>query len=168
MAEFTEIKPDEITENPFKLIGGDWFLITAGTLSSFNTMTAGWGGFGILWHKNVCTIYVRPGRYTYDFLEKNDMFTLSFFDEKYKDALKLCGTKSGRDIDKPAEAGITPFQTPDGSVSFEEARLVIECLKIYTDDIDPSRFLKNSIEKSYPSGDYHRVYVGEIRKVLTI
>ena len=168
MVIFQEIKPDEITENPFKLIGGDWFLITAGSLSSFNTMTAGWGGFGILWHKNVCTIYVRPSRYTYDFLEKNDMFTLSFFDEKYKDALKVCGTKSGRDIDKPAEAGITPFPTSSGSVAFEEARLVIECLKIYSDDIDPSLFLKKSIEKSYPSGDYHRVYVGEIQKVLTI
>ncbi len=162
-----EIKPEELTDNPFKLIGKDWMLITAGNLSSYNMMTAAWGGFGVLWHKNVVTVYVRPSRYTFEFIEKYDNFTLSFFDENYRGSLNLCGAKSGRDINKSSEAGLTPFPAPSGSVAFEEARLVIDCLKIYSDDIDPGRFLKKSIEKSYPSGDYHRIYVGEILTVLT-
>ena len=166
MKKFKEIKPSEIGENAFKLIGTDWMLITAGSTSSFNAMTASWGGIGVLWHKNVCTIYVRPQRYTYEFLEKNDNFTLSFFSEKYKDALKLCGSKSGRDSDKIKEAGITPVETENGSVFFQEASLVIECRKIYYLDIDPENFIDPSIAENYPNKDYHRMYIGEILNCL--
>jgi len=156
-------KPDlnMFNENVFKLIGEDWMLVTSGNVNSFNTMTASWGGMGILWNKPVSYIFIRPTRHTYGFIEKNDTYTLSFFSEKYRKALTLCGTKSGRDIDKAKEAGITPEETENGTVYFKEARLVFECRKLYFHDIDPSHFLDGSIQKMYDN-DYHRMYVGEI------
>ncbi len=162
MTGYSEIKPEDLNENPFRLIGSDWMLITAGKMSSFNTMTASWGGFGVLWHKNVCYIFIRPTRFTYEFAEKGDAFTLSFFDESYRDALKICGSRSGRDTDKVSEAGLSPVETPGGSVSFNEARLIVECRKIYSQDIKPEFFLDPGIDKNYPNKDYHRMYVGEI------
>ncbi len=158
----------EISEvsNVFDKIGKEWFLITAGTLKDFNTMTAAWGGFGVLWHKNVCTIYVRPNRYTFQFLEKYEHFTLSFFSEAFKEALQLCGTCSGRLADKMKQTGLSPLETSQGAVYYKEASLVIECKKIYSQDFDPDQFLDDSIEKNYPNKDYHRVYIGEILSCL--
>jgi flavin reductase (DIM6/NTAB) family NADH-FMN oxidoreductase RutF len=137
-------------------------LITAGDKDHFNTMTAAWGGLGFLWKKPAATIFIRPQRYTYEFVEKYEDFTLSFFDKKYLDVLKICGTKSGRDIDKMKETGLNPLFTAAGNVYFEEASLVIECRKVYFDDIDPERFLDPSLNKLYPVGDYHRMYIGFI------
>jgi flavin reductase (DIM6/NTAB) family NADH-FMN oxidoreductase RutF len=162
----TPIDVFDITDNTFKLIADDWMLITAGNLKSFNTMTASWGTFGELWHKKVCFCFVRPVRHTYQFMEKSDTFTLSFFEEKFRQALKYCGHHSGRDVDKTAQTGLTPVTTGAGSVCFEEARLVIECRKIYIHDLDPGNFLDPSIEKNYPEKDYHRMYIGEVVQVL--
>ncbi len=164
MSDFRSIKPEEIQDNVFRLLNSDWMLITAGTPDSYNMMTASWGGLGVLWHKPVSYIVVRPQRYTYEFLEKSSGYTLSLFEEKYRDALRLCGSKSGRDINKTREAGLTPLANPAGSVFFSEARLVMECRKIYFQDIDPANFLDPEIEKNYSKGDYHRLYVGEILK----
>ena len=161
------IKPDSISDNVFKLLSSDWMLVTAGNLKAYNTMTASWGGFGVLWNKNVCWCVIRPQRYTYGFMEKTDRFTLSFFDKKYREALKICGTKSGRNIDKVAEAGLTPMETESTAVYFEEARLVIECQKIYYQDIDPTHFLESWIHDEYPQKDYHRLYLGEIKQSFT-
>ena len=161
MIDYKKTDLDMIDESVFKLIGSDWMLVTAGAINSFNTMTASWGGMGILWNKPVSYIFIRPTRHTYEFIERNSTYTLSFFSEKYRKALTLCGTKSGRDVDKAKEAGLTPEETKNGSVSFEEARLVIECKKLYFQDIDPSHFLDGSIEKMYDN-DYHRMYIGEI------
>ncbi len=157
------IKPEEIADNVFKLIGSDWMLITAGAPDSFNTMTASWGGFGHIWERNIAWCVIRPQRYTYEFMEKAENFTLSFLEETYRDALNLCGSKSGREIDKAAATGLKPVQgiTP-GTTTFEQARLVIECRKIYYQDIDPTHFLEPSIDEFYPIKDYHRMYVGEI------
>ena len=80
---FKENKPELLTDNPFELIGADWMLVTAGTPEAFNTMTASWGGLGVLWERKVCFIFIRPTRYTYEFIEKSDYFTLSFFAEKH-------------------------------------------------------------------------------------
>ena len=162
MSNLIEIKPKEIRENAFNLIGKDWFLLTAGNRDQFNTMTAAWGGFGVLWHKNVCTVYVRPQRYTYEFLEKEDIFTLSFLSNEYRDALKYCGSNSGRDVDKVAETGITPLFSERGGIYFQESKLVIECKKIYFQDLDPEAFLDSSIMDNYPGRDFHRMYIGEI------
>ena len=164
--DFKQIRPGEIKDNAFSMISTVWMLITAGIPGNYNTMTASWGGFGHLWHKDVCFIFIRPQRYTYRFIENNSVFTLSFFNEQYRDALKLCGTKSGKDIDKVAEAGLTPVKSPQGSIYFNEARLVIECRKIYFHDINPQFFLDQNIASNYTNRDYHRMYTGEILTVL--
>lgn len=165
MINFSKTDLNKIDENVFKLIGSDWMLITSGTKDSFNTMTASWGGMGVLWHKPVSYIFVRPQRYTYEFLEKNKTYSLSFFDEKYRKALNICGTKSGRELDKVKEAGLTPEVSENGIVHFAEAKLVLECSKLYFQDINPANFLDPSINTIYDN-DYHRMYIGEITKII--
>lgn len=151
-----------ITDNVFELIGKQWMLVTAGKVDDFNTMTASWGGFGHLWNRDICWCVIRPQRYTYQYTEKYDHFTLTFFEEEHRDKLRLCGTKSGRDIDKMAETGLSPRTTANGSVYFAQARLVIDCRKIYHQDIDPTNFLDPKIDEEYPEKDYHRMYLGEV------
>jgi flavin reductase (DIM6/NTAB) family NADH-FMN oxidoreductase RutF len=163
---FREIAPESIKDNVFKLIDKDWMLITAGTIDAWNTMTASWGGLGILWNKSVAFCFVRPTRHTYGFMEKHDRFTLSFFEEEWRDALNLCGTRSGRDTDKAKETGLKPVSGAQGTVHFEQARMVLECRKLYFQDISPERFLDPSIDKNYPNKDYHRMYVGEVLRCL--
>lgn len=165
MENFKEIKASEIKESPVKLFSKDWSLITAGDENGYNTMTASWGGVGELWNKDVCFIFVRPQRYTYEFIEKNEFFTVSFYNEEYKKALSFCGSKSGRDYDKAKETGLTPMFV-DGTTTFEQAKLTVICRKIAYQDMKPDGFIDKSIEKNYAAGDYHRVYVGEIVKVL--
>ena len=139
---FKSIKPEEITNNVFELIGSDWMLITAGPPERHNTMTASWGGFGVIWNKNICWCVIRPERYTREFVESSDAFTLSFFDESHRQALEICGTKSGRDINKAEVTGLTPVPgTLPGATYFSQARMVIECRKIYFQDIIPEHFL---------------------------
>ncbi len=148
-------------DNPFKMIGKDWLLITAGTEDKYNTMTASWGQIGVLWHKNVATIYIRPQRYTKEFVDANDVFTLSVLPEEYRPALQFCGTKSGRDYDKAKETGLTPVSV-DGSVAFSQARLVLVCKKLYEDTIKPENFIDKSIDSNYSLKDYHTMYIAEI------
>ena len=105
-------------------------LITAGNEEKCNTMTASWGGVGIMWGKNAVTTYIRPQRYTKEFVDANDTFTISFFDESYRKALNICGSVSGRDKDKIKEAGLTPYFV-DGTAAFEEANLILVCKKMY-------------------------------------
>lgn len=147
---FKEIKIEDLQMNPFTKIGKEWTLITAGNEEAHNTMTASWGGVGVLWNKNVATVYIRPQRYTKEFVDSNDTFTLTFFDEKYRDALTLLGRKSGRDGDKIAEAGLTPCPV-DETTAFEEANLVLVCKKLYADEIKPECFInREADEKNYP------------------
>jgi len=166
MKKFISHKPSSIQENTFSLIGDEWMLVTAGDIKSFNTMTASWGGFGILWHKPVVFCFVRPQRYTYEFMERYDHFTLSFFDRKYHDALMYCGSKSGRDVDKIKATDLTPIESEKGCVYFEQAKLVIECRKIYYNDLDPDNFIDKKFLNEYPSKDYHRMYIGEVINCL--
>lgn len=163
---FKEIKPEDITDNILKLIGSEWMLITAGTKKSFNMMTASWGGSGVIWHRNICWCVIRPQRYTFSFMEKTDFFTLCFFNNEYKSVLEFCGSHSGKDVDKIAETKLTPVETSHGSIYFKEARLVIECKKIYFHDIDPKHFIDPTIQDNYSSNDYHRMYIGEIIRCL--
>ena len=168
MPNFKVISPTEITENVFKSIGDDWALITAKRHSDgkYNTMTASWGFMGIMWHRPAFTCFVRPQRYTHEFTEDSDRISLTFFGGEQREALKLLGTKSGRDCDKIALAGLTPVE--DGEyVYFEEASLVVCGRKMYTDTIKPSGFLLPDIDgRNYPNKDYHTVYMCEIEKVL--
>lgn len=162
---FIEVGPEAITDNPFKLFDKDWTLITAGQPDKFNTMTASWGGVGVLWQKPVGTIYVRPQRYTREFIERETHFTLSFFDETYRMALNVFGACSGRDIDKVKTSGLTPV-VDAGAIYYREARLVLVLKKIYHHDIDPANVHNFDLSDIYAAKDYHRLYIGEIERVL--
>ena len=160
--QFTTVSPFQITDNVFKLLDKDWMLVTAGTPEHFNTMTASWGGLGILWNKPVAFVFIRPTRYTYEFAERASTLTLSFFTEKYRNAMTLCGSLSGRHTDKVRQAGLTPVLSDLGGVCFSEARMIFECSKMYYTDIDPTHFQNPDIDRHYPAKDYHRMYICEI------
>lgn len=143
----------------------DWLLLTAGEFKpgAYNAMTISWGGFGVMWDRPVAAVVVRPSRYTYQFMERGASFTVCAFPPEQKRALDLLGTKSGRDGDKIAEAGLTPL--PSSRISapgYAEAELILECRKIYGDDLRPDRFLADYIEPCYQGKNYHRLYLGEI------
>ena len=166
MKNMTKIDPKQIDENVIRLIGSQWMLVTAGNPAHFNTMTASWGTIGFLWGKPVACVVIRPQRYTLEFVEKEECFTLSFFNEQYRNALKLCGTKSGREIDKAKVAGITPFELSQGCVAFKEARLIFKCRKLYCGQLQKNSFIDKSIlETWYPSRDLHKIFIGEIEEV---
>ncbi|MEI6765782.1 MAG: flavin reductase [Bacteroidota bacterium] len=164
---FEKISPEDITDNIFKLIDKDWMLVTAGSLEHYNMMTASWAGFGILWHKPVAFSFIRPNRHTFQFTEKHEMLTLTFFEEKYRRILNFCGSNSGRDVDKMKESGLKPILTPGGSVGFEQATLILECKKLYADTIKPEFFLDPKIDKNYPLKDFHMMYISEITGCYT-
>lgn len=161
---FRQIKPADIDDNLIRLIASDWMLVTAGTNTKFNTMTANWGGMGYLWNKPVVFVFVRPERYTYGFMESSEGFTLSFFDETYREALNFCGAKSGRDYDKVVETGLTPCFTGLGYPAFSEAQLVMECRKLYASAFTEKDFLDKATMKLHYSGKggMHKMYVAEI------
>lgn len=162
---FTKISPTEldgVQVNPFKMIGKDWTLITAGDESGWNTMTASWGFMGVMWGKNVVTAVIRPQRYTKEFVDKAEYFTLSFFGEEQREALAFCGKYSGRDVNKAEKTGLVPIFA-DGTTSFEQAKTVIVCKKLFAQEIDPESFIDKSLDAQwYSAKDYHVAYVGEI------
>ena len=164
MHRFKEITPHEL-ENAMKLIGKDWMLITASDGNNTNTMTASWGSMGVLWNKNICTVYIRPQRYTYTIVENSERLTLSFFDEKYRPALQYCGTRSGRDCDKFKDTGLT-LANIEGTPAICEARLILVCKKLYADDIKKECFTSSEPLSNYKENDFHRFYICEIEKVL--
>ena len=155
---------EKLQLNPFSVIGNDNFLLTAGNLSRFNSMTAGWGGFGYLWNRPVVFVFVRESRYTLEFLDKFDTFSLSFFPYELKDVLTYCGTHSGRDCNKTSETGLTPISVSE-AVAFKEANLIIASQKISKLYLDKENLLDPSLLSHYPQGDYHYMYVGEIKGV---
>lgn len=163
---FREIDPKALEGNPFAMIGDQWMLVTAGEPGRFNTMTASWGGMGVMWGKSVAYTVIRPQRYTFEFMEANDTYTLSFYGKEYKPALSLCGSRSGRDVDKGKETGLTPV-FDQAAPYFEQAELVLVCRKLYAQNIDPDCFLDSSCdEKWYAAKDYHKQYISEIVNVL--
>ena len=159
--DFIKTDITELKESFTKMIRDDWALLTAGEQGSFNTMTVSWGGAGELWKKDVAFVFVRPQRYTYEFLQEHDIFTLSFFDSSYKQKLTICGRQSGRDIDKVSQCGFNPISL-DGGVCFDEAKTVIVCKKLAFQDIDSKGFISDEIANNYSNNDYHRVFIGEI------
>ena len=176
MAEFRTIRPEEITYNPFKMIGKDWMLVTSAKDDSslicgedYNTMTASWGGMGILWSKPVAFVFIRPQRHTFGFAEENDRMTLSFFDESHRAALAHCGKASGRDGDKVKACGLTPVSDTDDNgraVWFDEARMVLKTRKLYHQFLDEKSFTDLGPLSNYAAGDFHMMYICEIEEVL--
>jgi len=163
---FRSIDPKSLTDNVFSLIGDKWMLITAGKEDACNTMTASWGGLGVIWGVPAATCYIRPQRYTKEFVDREEYFTLTFFGEEWRKALALCGSKSGRDIDKVKECGFTVKTAACGAPYFEEAELVLVCRKRFAQDMDPACIADEVKEKWYPEKDYHAMYIGEIVEVL--
>lgn len=162
-----QIEINEFSENPFKLIGSDWMLITAKKGDKTNMMTASWGGVGILWNKPVATIYVRPQRYTKEFIDNEEYFSLCVLPEEYRQILNYCGTKSGRDEDKIAETKLTIDESEKAPI-FKESRLILICKKLYAQDLTEQSFIdKSLVEKNYKAKDFHTMYIAEIEKILT-
>ncbi|MBN2874832.1 MAG: flavin reductase [Spirochaetales bacterium] len=162
---FREISTRSIEHNVFDMIQEAWMLVTAGTIESWNTMTANWGGFGHLWNRDVAYVFVRPTRFTYSFIESSGAMTLSFFSEEWRDALSTCGKVSGREADKAALTGLTPTEPRPGYVGFEQAHLTLACRVIHKQDIDPAGFIEQSLASHY-NDDYHRLYIAEIVTAL--
>ena len=169
MKNYRKLTPEEL-DGVFNLIGKDWTLITAKGKNekgedTVNTMTASWGGMGFLWNRPVAFCFVRPQRYTYALTEQAERFSLCFFDEEYRAALRLCGTKSGRDTDKFKAAGLTPAEL-DGVPVVAQARLTLICRKLYADTLRKEGFCVPALLENYTAGDYHRMYILEIEQIL--
>ena len=161
---FEKIGLTDIELAPFTAFDKGWGLVTAGDAKKYNTMTVSWGGLGTLWNKPVATIYIRPQRYTKQFVDANERFTVSLFDGDHKRELGVLGTKSGRDGNKVAEVGFTSVELA-GQVAFEEASLVLVCRKLYADEIRPDKFIDASCdERCYPGHDYHTFYITEVEQ----
>lgn len=157
-----------LTLNPMNLIGDGWMLLTAGTKASgWNTMTCSWGHLGSIWGNNMPTAvcYVRPQRYTKQFMDENPVFTLSFFDG-YKKEMAYLGSHSGRDEDKVAKTGLTPVYEDDCTY-FAEAKLVLVCRKLYQAPLTEAGFVyPETVEENYPKRDFHDLYIGQIVRTL--
>ena len=162
----TPVDPKSLDLNVFSAIGEKWMLITAGTGEKCNTMTASWGGLGVIWGAPAATCYIRPQRYTKEFVDREEYFTLSFFPEEYRKQLSLCGSKSGREVDKVKECGFTVKTAACGAPYFEEAELVLVCRKRFAQDMNPDNIPEEIKEKWYPEKDYHTLYIGHIVEVL--
>ncbi len=190
---FKEILPSELNKTAFEMIGKDWMLIASGNENSLNTMTASWGGMGVMWNKNVVFAFIRPSRYTFDFVNKHDYFSCSFFDESYRKMLSYMGTHSGRDTDKIKECALTPIfseivnyktednclnssevDTKDSALSsapssvpfFEQANTAIICKKLYAQPMNDKFFTDEKTKEKFGGEDFHYLYIGEIIKVL--
>jgi len=161
-----KIPVDQLNGNVFSTIGKEWMLITAGNKDAFNMMTASWGCVGWLWNKPVAVVFVRPERYTHGFVEEHECLTVSFLghSDEARKIYNVCGSKSGRDMNKAEAAGLKPVLTELGNVTYEQARLTLECRKLYKDDIKASSFIEKGIERWYggAAGGFHDMYILEI------
>lgn len=160
---------NQLTIKPHDLFHNQWLLLTCGdyTKGEYNAMTIGWGAFGTIWNKPFAFVAVRYSRYTFEFMEKYDTFTIAAFPSEYHQALSMLGSRSGRDGDKIAASGLTPEASSIvAAPSFNEAELLIECCKMYWNDLNPAHFLDESLHDIYQAHDYHRFYFGEILQVF--
>ncbi len=162
---FKKIAIKDFKTHPFTIFDKQHTLIASGTVENGNMMTASWGAFGTLWNKPVAIIFVRPSRYTWEFIEKTSQFSLNFFTKEYKSVLDYCGNVSGRKENKILNAGLTPALTPQGYLYFTEAELVLSCRSLYRDELVPERFRETFIHQHYRRGDYHSIFIGQIIEI---
>lgn len=164
-----ELSMEQLILEPVGLWKKQWLLLTAGTMENCNMMTVAWGSIGCMWNKPFVQIVVRPQRYTFEFIEKSECFTLCTFPERYKQDLLHLGTVSGRDGNKLSETGLTLMEsTKVLSPSYKEASLILECRKMYAQNMEPACFVTDDGPRAYPEKDYHRIYFGEIVKVFSM
>lgn len=170
MRDFYEIPLNEWQANPFQAIGKDWMLVTAKHGDTANPMTASWGSFGMLWHKPMAFLYIRPSRLTHDLLMKEDTFSLAFLDESYREQYNICGYKSGRDLDKAKECGFTIAYDENGTPYIEQAHTVVFCRKVYHQPMESACFTDPAIDRRFYADspdNLHATFVGEITKIIT-
>ena len=161
-----EIAAENINENIFKLIGKDWMLVAAQKDGKTNAMTASWGFAGVMWGKNCLITAIRPQRYTKEFIDGSDTFSITILPDGYRDTLNYFGSVSGRDEDKIAKSGLT-VEKCENTPYFAEGKLVLICRKMFAQEIKAESFIdKGALEKWYPNNDLHTLYVAEIVKVL--
>lgn len=161
-----EIAAENINENIFKLIGKDWMLVAAQKDGKTNAMTASWGFAGVMWGKNCLITAIRPQRYTKEFIDGSDTFSITILPDGYRDTLNYFGSVSGRDEDKIAKSGLT-VEECENTPYFAEGKLVLICRKMFAQEIKAESFIdKEALEKWYPNNDLHTLYVAEIVKVL--
>ena len=168
MSNYKEIRIEDLNRSAVDMIANDWLLICAQDEtkeSGINAMTASWGSLGELWSKPVATIYIRPQRYTLPLVEKSERISLCFPGGEYREAMRLCGTKSGREIDKLKECALNSAEL-DGVKYIDGAEIVMICKKLYADDLKPDKFIVSEPLACYDAEDYHRFYILEIEKVL--
>lgn len=165
MNTLKEISADNMNKNVFEAIGKQWMLITAGDENKANTMTASWGGLGVMFGKNAAYIFIRPQRYTREFIDTQDTFSLCFLDKSHRSVLNYLGSTSGRNEDKIAKSGLT-LEYLDHTPYFKEADTVLICRKLLRQPFDHAD-IDASVEKSvYPNKDYHILYIAEITRIL--
>ena len=166
MHTFQPYPMDLLEMNPFTKIGKEWALVSAGNKSKYNTMTVSWGGVGVLWGKNVVYIFIRDSRYTKEFIDNGEFFSLSFLGEQYREALSYCGSESGRNGDKFAGSGLNAAFRHDIPYP-DEANLVFLCRKMAAVPITKDTFVDDEImSKWYGDHDMHTMYVGEIIEAI--
>lgn len=166
MNKFKQITPYELNQNIFKQIGKDWMLVTAHSNEHTNAMTASWGGFGVMWGKPVAFIVIRPQRYTKEFIDVSEKFSLTFFNEEYKKLLNYFGTVSGREEDKIATSKLT-LNYENGIPYFEEAEIALICKNLFKQNLSENGFINEDlIGRWYPQKDFHTLYIAEIENVL--
>lgn len=151
----------QVVQNVHTLLQERWAVISAGSLKDFNCMTIAWGTIGVLWVKPIITVYIKPSRHTYGYIEKNEYFGISFFEEQYKPDLIVLGTKSGRNCNKIAGTKLTPRET-NNIVTYDEAKITFVCRKIYAQDIEVNKVPEEVRQKYYEVEVPHRMYIGEI------
>ena len=162
---YKQLSPDKIPGNIIKMLGEEWMLITAGTNEKFNMMTASMGGLGIYNGKPIAFCFIKPTRYTYQLMETNETYTLTFYTEAYREALRYCGSNSGRDADKIKGSGLTPITTPLGSKAFSEAWLIIECRKLVGQSLTNEAIYDEKMKANSVGDQLHKMYIGEIVNV---
>ena len=166
MNNFKEIKVNEIKNNPFEMIGTDWMLITAKKDNKVNTMTASWGGLGVIWNKNIVTVYIRQQCYTKEFVDGSDTFSITVLGDNCRKELSYLGTISGRNQDKIANTGLTVVED-NNTPYFCEGNIVFICKKLYSQEMNKESFVNDSlVDENYSKKGFHTMYIGEIIKVL--
>ena len=155
----------EFTTDIFSLFDKKWALLTAGGMERFNTMTVSWGGLGTIWGKPAATVYVRQSRFTHEFMDASEYFTLSFYPEEYRKVLGVLGSRSGRDMDKMGESGLTPVAAGE-AVSFAEAEKTLLCRKRFMQPLELERIPEDVRKTLYADGDAHDMYIGEVLQVI--
>ena len=168
MMKLHSVEVKTLTPEIFRMFQVNTALLTAGDEKHLNTMTIGWGQLGTLWNLPVCTVYVRPERYTYEFMEAQDTFSVSVLPDSARDIARLCGTRSGREVDKVSACNLTVCRGAGNTPFFDEAELVLVCRKLYVQDLDLGG-MAEKVQTFYgpAQGGIHRAYTGEILEAYT-